>query len=240
MINFDNYANENKTKHNKNWPYIPDHPYRTLISGGLRSGKTNLLLNLIEYQPDIDKIYLYVKDPVESKYQYLINKREGVGINHFNDPKAFIEYSNDIHDVYKNINEYNPDKENKTLIVFDDMIADMIHNKKLNSIATELFIRSRKLNISLVFITQSYFKVSKDVRLNTSHFFIAKLPNKRELQQIAINHSSDINTKDFANIYRKYTDKSYSFLVNNTTLASNNPLRFRKNLFNIYSKTHDN
>ena len=104
----------------------------------------------------------------------MINKREGVGINHFNDPKAFIEYSSDIHDVYKNINEYNPDKENKTLIVFDDMIADMIHNKKLNSIATELFIRSRKLNISLVFITQSYFKVSKDVRLNTSHFFIAK------------------------------------------------------------------
>ena len=119
------------------------------------------------------------------------------------------------------------------LIVFDDMIADMIYNKKLNSIVTELFIRGTKLNISLVFITQSYFKVPKDVRLNTSHFFIAKIPNKKELQQIAINHSSDINTKDFANIYRKYTDKPYFFLVNDTTLASNNPLRFRKNLFNI-------
>ena len=95
MINFDNYVNENKNKHNKNWPYIPDHPYRILIIGGSRSGKTNLLSNLIENQPDIDKIYLYAKDPYESKYQYLINKREGVGINHFNDPKAFIEYSND-------------------------------------------------------------------------------------------------------------------------------------------------
>ena len=105
----------------------------------------------------------------------------------------------------KNIDEYNPDRENKILIVFDDMIADMIHSKKLNSIVTELFIRGRRLNIYLVFITQSYFKVPKDVRLNTTHFFIAKISNKRELQQIAIHHSSDINTKDFANIYRKYS-----------------------------------
>ena len=119
----------------------------------------------------------------------MIIKREGVGINHFNDPKSFIEYSSDMHDVYKNIDEYNPYKENKILIVFDDMIADMIHNKKLNSIVTELFIRGRKLNISLAFITQSHFKVPKDVRLNTSHFFFVKIPNKRELQQIAINHS---------------------------------------------------
>ena len=89
MINFDNYANENKTKHNINSLYIPDHPYRILIIGGSESEKINLLLNLIENQPDIDKIYLYAKDPYESKYQYLINKREGVGINHFNDPKAF-------------------------------------------------------------------------------------------------------------------------------------------------------
>ena len=234
MINFDNYMNENKIEHNENWSYIPDKPYRILIIGGSVSGKINILLNLIEkQQSDIDKIYLSANDPYEAKYQYLINKREGVGIDHFNDPKAFIEYSNDMHDVYKNIDDYNPDKENKILIVFDDMIADMINNKKLNSIVTELFIRGRKLNISLVFITQSYFKVPKDVRLNTSHFFIAKIPNKRELQQIAINHSSDINTKDFANIYRKCTAEPYSFLVNDTTLASDNPLRFRKNLFNI-------
>ena len=140
---------------------------------------------------------MYAKDPYEAKYQYLSNKRENAEINRFNDPKAFIDYSNDMHDVSKNIDDYNPDKENKTLIVFDDMVDDMIHNKKLNSIVTELFVRGRKLNSSLVFITQSYFNVPKDVRLNTSPFFIAKVPNKRELQQITIHHSSDINTKDF-------------------------------------------
>ena len=143
MINFDDYVHENKTEHNKNWPYIPDHPYRILIIAGSGSGKTILLLNLIENQPDIDKIFLYVKDPYEAKYQYLINKRESVEINHFNDLKAFIEYSNDMDDVYKNTDDYNPDKENKILIVFHDMIADMIHNKKSNSIVTELFIRGR-------------------------------------------------------------------------------------------------
>ena len=151
MINFRDYVNENKIKHNENWPYIPDHPYRILIIGGSRSGKTNLLLNLIENQQDIDKTHFYAKDPYEANYQYFINKREDVGRNYFNDPKAFIEYSNDMHDVYKNIDEYNPDKENKILIAFDDMIADMIHNKKLNSIVTEFFVRGRKLNISLVF-----------------------------------------------------------------------------------------
>ena len=191
MINFDDYANENKTEHNENWAHIPDHPYRILMIGGSGSGKTNLLLNLIENQPDIDKIYLYAKDPYEAKYQYLINKREGVGIDHFNDPKAFIEYSNDMHDVYKNIDDYNPDKENKILIVFDDMIADMINNKKLNSIVTELFIRGSKLNISIVFMTQSYFKVPKNVTLKTNHFFIAKILNKKELREIERNHSLD-------------------------------------------------
>ena len=141
-----------------------------------------------------------------------------------------------MHDVYKNIDDYNNDKENKILIVFDDMIADMIHNKKLNSIVTELFIRGRKLNIFIVFITQSYFKVPQDVRLNTTHFCIAKIPNKRELQQIAIKHSSDINPKDFGNIYKKYTAEPYSFFVIDTTLPSNNPLKFRKNLYNIEYK----
>ena len=144
MINFDDYANENRTEHNKNWPYIPDHPYRILIIGGSGSGKTNALLNLINNQPDIDKIYLYAKDLYEPKYQFLINKRESTGLKHFNDPKAFIEYSNDMHDIYKNINNYNRNKENKILIVFDDIIADIINNKKLNSIVTELFIRGRK------------------------------------------------------------------------------------------------
>ena len=114
---------------------------------------------------------MHAKDPYKAKYQFLINKRESTGLNHFNDPKAFVEYSNDKQDVYKNIDECNADKQRKILIVFDDMIADMINNKKLNSVVTELFIRGRKLNISLVFITQSYFKVPKDVRLNTTHFF---------------------------------------------------------------------
>ena len=141
-------------------------------------------------------------------------------------------------DIYKNIDEYNEDKERKILIVLDDMIANMISNKKLNSIITELFIRGRKLNISLVFVTQAYFKVPKDVRLNSTHFFIMKIP-KKELQQIAINHLSDINSTDFVKIYKKCTTEPYSFLVNNTTLASDNPLRFRK-LFLEYNKNHDN
>ena len=230
MINFDEYTNENIIEHNSKWPYIPDHPYRILIVGGSGSGKTNALLNLINNQPDIDKIYLYAKDPYEKKYQYLINKREKVRLNHFNDPKAFMEYSNYMQDVYNNIEDYNPIKKRKILIVFDDMIADMINNK-LNPIVMELFIRGRKLNISIVFIMQSYFKVPKDVRLNSTHFFIMKIPNKRELQQIALNHSSDIDFKDFMNIYKKCAAEPYSFLVNDTTLPSDDPLRFRKNLF---------
>ena len=121
-------------------------------------------------------------------------------------------------------------------MVFDDMIADMINNKKPNSVITKLFIRGRKLNISLAFTTQSYFKVPKDVTLNSTRFFILKIPHKRELQQTALNHSSDINSKDFLKIYKKCTAEPYSFLVNDATLASNNPLRFRKNLFNIYIK----
>ena len=132
-------------------------------------------------------------------------------------------------DVYRNIEDYSPIKKRKILIVFD-MTADIINNNKLNPRVTELFIRGRKLNISIVFITQSYFKVSKDVRLNSTHFFIMKIPNKRELQQIALNHSSDIDFKDFMNIYKKCTTEPYSFLVNDTTLPSDDPLRFRKNL----------
>ena len=233
MINFDDYTNKNKTEHNLKWPYIPDHPYRISIIGGYGSGKTNALVNPLSNQPDIDKIYLYVKDPYEVNYQYLINKRKKVGLNHYDDPKAFIEYSNDMQDVYKNIEEYNLGKKRKVLIGFNDMIADMINNKKLNLIVTELFIKGRKLNISIVFMTQSYFKVPKEVRLNTTHFFIMKIPNKRELQQIALNHSLDIAFKDFMKIYQKCTAEPYSFSVNDTILPSNNPLTFRKNYFKI-------
>ena len=138
-----------------------------------------------------------------------------------------MEYSNDMQDVYKNIEDYNPIKRRKALIILDDMIADMINNNKLNRIVTELFIRGRKLNISIVFITQSYFKVPKDVRLNSAHFFIMKIPNKGELQQIVLNHSSDIDFKYFMNIYKKFSIEPYSFLFNDTTLSSDNPLRFK-------------
>ena len=154
---------------------------------------------------------MYAKDPYEAKYQYLIDKRESTRLKHFNDPKAFLEYSNDMQDVYKNINYYNSNKDRKILIVFDDMIADMINNNKLSLIVTELFIRGSKLNNSLVFITQLYFKVPKDVRLNTTHFFITKIPDKRELQQIALNHPSNIYFKDFIKIYKKCIDKPNSF-----------------------------
>ena len=232
MINFDYYTNENNTEHNKKWPHISEHPYRILIIGGSGSGKTNSLLNLIKEQPVIDKIYLYAKNPYEPKYQFLINKRESTGLKHYGDPKAFIKYSNDMYDVYENIDEYNSSKKRKVLIIFDDMVADMINNKTLNSIVTELFISGRKLNIFLVFTTHtlkfitSYFKVPKDVRLNTTHFFITNVSIKRELQQIAINHSSHIDFKDFIKIHKKCTNEKYLFLVNDTTLPSDNPLRF--------------
>ena len=136
--------------------------------------------------------------------------------------------------VYENIEKYNPVKKHKVLIVFDDMIGDMINNKELSSVVTELFIRGRKLNISTVFITQPYFKVPKDVRLNSTHIFIMKIPNKRELQKIALNHSSDTDFRNFMKIYKKCTAEPYSFLVNDTSLPSNNSLRFRKNLLELY------
>ena len=135
-----------------------------------------------------------------------------------------------MHNIYKKIEEYNPNKKRKILIVFDDMIADMFSNKQFNPIVSELLISERKLNISLVFITQSYFAVPKNIRLNSTHYFFMKIPNKRELQEIAFNHSSDIDFQDFINLYKKCTAEPYSFLVIDTTLASNNPLHFKKNL----------
>ena len=209
MINLDNIVNNNNEKHNEKWPYIPDHPYRILIIGGSGSGKTNTLLNLINEQKDIDKIYLYAKDLNESKYEYLIKNRENAGIKHLNDSKAFIECSNTMNDVYENIDNYNPKRKRKILIVFDDMIADIMINKKFQSIIKELFIRCRKQNISLVFITQSYFSVPKDVTSNSTHYLIIKINNKRELKNIATNHSADIDYKDFMEIYRECTKEPY-------------------------------
>ena len=230
MINLDNIVNNNNEKHNENWFYIPDHPYRVLIIGGSRSGKANTLLHLINEQKDIDEIYLYAKDLSEPKYEYLIENRENTGIKHLNDSKAFIECSNTMNDVYANIDNYKPNEKRKILIVSDDMIADIMTNKKFQSIIKELFIRCRKTNISLVFITQSYFSVPKDVRLNSVHYFIMKINSKRELQNIASNHSVDIDYKDFIKIYRECTKEPYKLLTIDTTLPSTNALRFRKNL----------
>ena len=123
-------TNENNKEHNKKWPFILEHPYRILIIGGSGLGKTNALLNLIKEQDDIDKIYLYAKDLSEPKYKSLIKKHEDVGTNHFNDSNAFIECSNTMDDVYENIGDYNPNRQRKTLILFDDMIADIVSNKK--------------------------------------------------------------------------------------------------------------
>ena len=181
MINLDDITNENKKKQNKKWPYIPDHPYRILIIGGSGSGKTNTLLNLIKEQDDIDKIYLYAKNLSEPKYEFLIKKRENAVIKQLNNSNAFIGCSNPMDDVYENIDEYNPNKKRKILIVFDDMIAD---------------------------------SVPKDVRLTLTHYLIMKIENKKELQNIATNHSADIDYKDFVKSYRECTKEPYSFFDN--------------------------
>ena len=234
MINLESITNEKNKKHNENWPYIPDHPYRIIIFGGSVSGKTNALINLINEQKDIDKIYLYTGELSEPKYEYLIKKRQDVGIKHVNNLNAFIECSNTMDDVYENIDDYDPSRKRKILIVFDGMIVDIVTNKKFQAITKELFITCRKLNISLVFITQSYFFVPKDVRLNSTHYLIMKINNREELQYIAINHSADIDYKDLTKIFRECTRKPFNFLTIDTTLPASNPLRFRKNFFDSY------
>ena len=232
MLNLDSISNENNKAHNQKWPYIPDCPYRVLIIGGSISGKTNALLNLIKEQNDIDKIYLFAHDLSESKYEFLIKKHEDAGIKHLNDSNAFIESPNTMDNVYDNIDDYNPTRRRK--IDFDDMIADIISNKKIKAVVKELFIRCSKLNISLVFIPQSYFSVPKDVRLNSTHYLITKINNREELQNITITHYVDINHKYFMKIYREYTKEPYSFLTIDTTLLASDPLRFTKKIFLSY------
>ena len=179
---------------------------------------------------------MYAKDLSEPKYEFLIKKCEDAGTKHFNDSNAFIECSNTMDDVYENIDDCNPSRKRKILIVFDDMIADIMTNKKFQAIIKELFIRCRKLNISLVFITQSYFSVPKDVRLNSTHYLIMKINNRKELQNIAINHSANIDYTDFVRIYRECTRKPYSLLTIDATLPASDPLIFRKNLLPSYTK----
>ena len=153
---------------------------------------------------------IYAEDPHEAKYQFLINKRQNTGLKHFNDSKAFIEYSNDMDNIYKNFEEYNPNKKCKILIVFDDMLS----NKKLNlnPIVTEIFIRVRELKISIVLITQSYFSMLKNIRLNSTHYFILKIPNKQEFQQTALIIHQILTFKTLL-IYIKMYCKAFFFFI---------------------------
>ena len=169
---------QRKTQTNLNWPQTPDYPYRILIIGCSEYGKTNALLNLKKQQVDDDNstigyIYLYVKNPNEVKYQYLIKKYENNDVKNLKDPNAFIEYTNNMQDAYKNIEEYNPSTKCNVLIVFDDMIADMISNKKLSPVVTDLLIRGRQLTIS--------FPSIKDVSLNCTVFYYEIFQQTRAL-----------------------------------------------------------
>ena len=222
MLNIDTTVTSKND--NKNWPY------RMLIIGPSGSGKTNALLNLIQKDNGnlIDRIYLYAKDLEEPEYQFLTKNRKNAGIKNLNNPIAFIKYSNTVDDVHQNIGDYIVKRKIKVLIVFDDMIADIMTNKIFQAIIKELFIRCRKLNVALVFITQSYFSVPKEVRLNSTHYLIMKIHKKTELQQISNNHSADVDCKEFLEIYKNCTKKPYSFFTIDTTLPPDNPLRFRK------------
>ena len=176
MFNLDNIVSNKNTiglssSERNNWPF------RMLIIGLSGSGKTKTLVHLINNLHPIDKIYLYAKDLHEPKYEYLINKREQAGIKNLNDPHTFIEYSDDMNDVLDDINNYNKNRDKKVLIVFDDMIVDIEYNKNFKRIIKELFYRARKINVSIVFITQSYFRALKDARLNSTHYILMKIGN---------------------------------------------------------------
>ena len=211
MLNLDDIVSNKKKISSEN----DDWPFRMLIIGPSGSGKTNTLLHLIDKFHPIDKIYLYTKDTDEEKYQYLINKREQAGIKNLNDPHAFIEYSNDMNDVLEDINNYNKKRDKKVLIIFDDMIADILRSEKFKAIVKELFIRCRKLNISIFFITQSYFRTPKYARLNSTHYILMKISNKKELKSIenSEENSGHLDFKDFLKIYNYCTNEPYSFMM---------------------------
>ena len=208
MLNVDDIVNNNKSSSERN-----DWSFRMLIIEPLGSGKTNTLLHLINNSHPIDKIYLYAKDTDEKKYQFLINKREQAGIKNLNDPHAFIEYSNDMNDVLDDINNYNKNIDKKVLIFFDDMIADIMRSEKFKAIVKELFIGCRKLNICIVFITQSYFRTPKDARLNITHYILVEIGNKKELKSIAEENSGHLAFKVFLKIYNYCTKEPYSFML---------------------------
>ena len=207
MLNLDNFvSNKNENKDN-NWPFS------MLIIGPSGTGKTNTLLHLINNLHPIDKIYLCTKDLHEPKYEYLINKIEKAGIKNLNDPKSFIEYSDDIDDVLDDINDYNKNRNKKVLIVFDDMIADIEYNKNFKRIIKELFYRARKINVSIVFIMQSYFRALKDARLNSTHYILMEIGNKKKLKSIAEEKSGNLDYKDFLKMYDCCTREPYSFMT---------------------------
>ena len=184
-----------------------------LIIGPSVLGKTNTLLHSINNLHPIDKIYSYAKDLSEPKYEFLINKREQTGIKNLDDPKAFIEYSNDMDDVLDDINNYNKNRDKKVLIVFDDMIADIEYNKNFKQIIKELFYRACKINISIVFIMQSYFRALKNARLNSTQYILMKIGNKKELKCIAKENSGHLDYKDFLKMYNYWTSKPYLFMT---------------------------
>ena len=192
------------------------------------------MLNLIKEEDNIDKIYLYAKDLSETKFEFLIKNREDAGIKPFNDPNSFVECSNTMDDIHEDIDGYNPSRTRKILIMSHDMIADIIRNQKFQAIIKELFIRCRKLNISLAFITQSSCSVPKDVTLNLKQYLIMKIKNRKELQNIAINRSVDIDSEDFMKIYTECAKETYSFLTTETILPASDPLKFREYIFQSY------
>ena len=202
-----------------------------MVIAGSGSEKINALLNLIKEQDDIEKNYLSAKYLSKRKYEFLIKKRKNAGIKHFNDPNVFIECSNTVNNICEDIDDYKSSRKRKILIEFEDMIVDIMTNKQFQAIIKELFIRCKKINISLAFITQSYFSVPKGVRLNSTRNLIIKINNRKELLNIAINHSADIDYNDCVRIYRECTRKPYPFLTIDTTLSASDPLRFRKNLY---------
>ena len=210
MLNLDKFVNKNNENEDEDWPF------RMLIIDPSGSGKTNALLHLIQNLIDtnpIDKIYLYAKDLSEPKYEFFINNREESGIKYFNDPTAFIEHSNIMDDVFKNIDDYNIERKRKILIVFDDVIAEIMNSKNFKSIIKELFIRCRKLNISIAFITQSYFRTPKDARLNSTHYLLMKIQNRKELRSTAEEKSANIDYKDFLKMYYYCTSERYCFMT---------------------------
>ena len=228
MLNLDDIVSNKKENKDNDWPF------RMLIIGPSGSGK-NTLLHLINNFHPIDKIYLYTKDTDEKKDQYLKNKREQAGIKNLNDPHAFIEYSNDMNDVLDDINNYNKNRDKKILI-FDDMIADIMRSEKFKPIVKELFIRCRKLNISIVFITQSYFRTPKDARINSIHYILMKIVNKKELKSIAEENSGHLDFKDFLKIYNYCTKKPYSFMLVDTRPTAR--VTFKKNFDELIDLRH--